>query len=106
MLPFWIVDADLRKGPLSLIRQKERPLFSKVDVISRKSSHIPRPVAAFIDLAQKYKCRRPRLTSRLTGWPGGGTRRGFTRTTSFDIEPREGRRAAGKLVELRDGIPG
>lgn len=67
MLPFWIVDADLRKGALSLIRQKERPLFSKLDLISRKSSYVPQPVAAFIELAQNYKCKKPRLTSRLPG---------------------------------------
>jgi DNA-binding transcriptional LysR family regulator len=66
LLPFWIVDADLRKGSLSIIRQRERPLFTKIDLVSRKSSYRPGPVDAFIGLARKFECKNPRLTSTST----------------------------------------
>jgi len=63
MLPLWSVDADLRRGALHLIRQRERPLVSKIVLVSRKSSYVPRPVNAFINLAQTFRFRRPRLRS-------------------------------------------
>ena len=55
LLPLWIVDADLRKGVLRLIHQQERPLFSKFDLLRRKSSYTPNPVASFIELTQKHR---------------------------------------------------
>ncbi|HYM08372.1 MAG TPA: LysR family transcriptional regulator substrate-binding protein [Terriglobales bacterium] len=64
MLPMWSVDTDLRRGALRLIRQRERPLFSKIVLVSRKSSYIPRPVGAFVKVAQSFECRSPHLRSR------------------------------------------
>ena len=55
LLPLWIVDADLKKGMLTLIHQRERPLFSKFDLLRRKSSYIPNPVASFIELTQTHR---------------------------------------------------
>ena len=64
LLPFWVVDADLRKGSLAMIRQRERPLLSKFDLLRRNSSYIPNPVAAFIELARTHPFKSPRLLSR------------------------------------------
>jgi DNA-binding transcriptional LysR family regulator len=61
MLPMWIVDADLRKGALSLIRQRERRLFSKVELASRKSNYRPGVVQAFVQVARTFQFRSPRL---------------------------------------------
>ena len=63
MLPLWAVDVDIRRGALTLIRQREQPLLSKVALVSRKSSYVPRPVQAFINMAQTFECRSPRLTT-------------------------------------------
>lgn len=64
MLPFWIVDADLQKGRLFLIRQREHPLFSKIVLVSRKASYVPKPIGAFLEMARNFECRHPRLTCR------------------------------------------
>jgi len=70
MLPMWIVDADLKRGGLSLIQQRERRLFSKVELASRKSNYLPGVVQAFIQLARSFQFRTPRLVSQLaTGVP-------------------------------------
>lgn len=63
MLPMWSVDSELRQGRLWLIRQAEPPLLSKVAWMRPESSFVPRPVQAFIALAQKAQWRAPRLTS-------------------------------------------
>ena len=55
LLPLWIVDADLRKGMLTLIHQRERPVFSKFDLLRRKSSYVPNSVASFIELTQTHR---------------------------------------------------
>jgi len=54
LLPFWIVHRDLRKGLLTMIHQRERPLFSKFELLRRTSNYIPKPVAAFIELGRDY----------------------------------------------------
>jgi len=69
MLPFWIVDADLRKGAFSLIRQQEHPLLSKLELVSRKSTYVPKPVKAFVEVAREFKCRSPHLTNPLGDAP-------------------------------------
>jgi DNA-binding transcriptional LysR family regulator len=63
MVPYWIVDADLRNGSLRIIRQKERPLLSRIDLVTRKCSYIPAPTARFAEMARGFKSRNPRLTS-------------------------------------------
>lgn len=64
MLPFWVVDQDLKEGHIFLIRQKERALFSKLDLVRRKSNYLPAPVAAFIAMTRTFEFKHPRLTSR------------------------------------------
>jgi len=63
MLPFWAVDADIRKGALSLIRQQEPRLMTKIALVSRKRTYVSKPVAAFVEIARHIRCRNPRLTS-------------------------------------------
>ena len=55
LLPLWIVDADVRKGILTLIHQRERPVFSKFDLLRRKSSYVPNSVVSFIELTQTHR---------------------------------------------------
>jgi DNA-binding transcriptional LysR family regulator len=63
MLPMWIVDGDLKRGGLSLIRQCERRLFSKVELASRRSNYVPGVVRAFVEIARTFQFRTPRLIS-------------------------------------------
>jgi DNA-binding transcriptional LysR family regulator len=64
MLPMWIVDSDLKRGSLSLIRQREPRLFSKVELTSRRSNYVPSAVQAFVQLARTFEFRTPRLISQ------------------------------------------
>jgi LysR family transcriptional regulator, transcription activator of glutamate synthase operon len=64
MLPLWAVDADLKNKTLSLIRQYEPPLCAKIALVTRKLSHVPQPVAAFMEVARHWKWKHARLTSR------------------------------------------
>lgn len=72
MLPMWIVDGDLRRGGLALIRQRERRLFSKVELASRKSNYVSSAVEAFVRVARTFQFRTPRLVSQ-PGLPGTAT---------------------------------
>jgi DNA-binding transcriptional LysR family regulator len=63
MLPMWIVDRDLKRGGLSLIRQRERRLISKVELASRRSNYVPGVVRAFVQVARTFRFRTPRLVS-------------------------------------------
>jgi DNA-binding transcriptional LysR family regulator len=72
MLPMWIVDGDLKRGGLSLIRQRERRLFSRVELAARKSNYVPAAVQAFVQMARTFQFRTPRLVSQ----PGTGSRGG------------------------------
>ena len=64
LLPFWIVHRELKKGSLTMIRQRERALFSKFELIRRKSSYIAGPIAAFIDMARAHSFKSLCLTGR------------------------------------------
>ena len=64
MLPMWIVDEDLKRRKLSLIRQRERRLLSKVELASRKSNYVPSAVQSFVQLARAFEFRTPRLISQ------------------------------------------
>lgn len=64
LLPFWIVNADLRKGMLAMIRQRERPLFSKFDLVKRRSSYTASAIAAFIELSRTYSFKNLCLPNR------------------------------------------
>ncbi len=65
MLPMWIVDKDLRQGRLTLIRQAEPPLRSKIALISRRASYMPQAVQAFIGQARKIEWKNPRLVTAM-----------------------------------------
>lgn len=64
MLPMWIADADLKKGTLSIIRQRERRLLSTVELASRRSNYVPPAVQAFTKVARTFQFRSPRLIYR------------------------------------------
>lgn len=66
MLPMWTVGADLRRRELILIRQRERPLLSKLALLSRKSSYVSKPVRSFIEMAREFEGKNLRLTRRLS----------------------------------------
>lgn len=61
MLPMWVVDEEIKRGLLSVIRQRERPLVSHLELVSRKTNVLSSAVHAFIDTARHYACRSPRL---------------------------------------------
>ncbi len=69
MLPMWIVDQDLKRGRLTLIRQREPGLRSKLALISRRVAHVPQPVHAFIEEALKLEWKNPRLTAAAARVP-------------------------------------
>ena len=64
MLPIWIVDNDLKLGHLTLIRQAEPPLCSKVALVSRRSGYVPRAVQSFIEQARSVVWTNPRLVMK------------------------------------------
>jgi DNA-binding transcriptional LysR family regulator len=63
-LPMWVVDAELRSKALFLVRQKERPLIGQIALVRRKTGYLPRPVAAFVDLAKGWSWKNVRLRHR------------------------------------------
>ncbi len=63
MLPMWIVDKELKQGRLTLIRQEEPALISKIALISRRSAYAPRAVQAFIADARQLQWKSPRLVA-------------------------------------------
>lgn len=66
MLPLWVVDRDVREGRLNIIPLAEPPLYSKIALIRRKSSYVPRPIEGFISMARSLAPNSLRL---LTGHP-------------------------------------
>ncbi|MBV8830223.1 MAG: LysR family transcriptional regulator [Acidobacteriaceae bacterium] len=64
MLPYWIVDDDLRTRRLRLIRQREQPLISRMDLLTRAEGYTPPAVAAFAKLAREFHFIKPRLRSQ------------------------------------------
>ncbi len=61
MLPMWVVEKDLKEGRLSLIRQAEPPLYSKIALVRRRSVYLPQPVQAFIDTARSLEEKSLRM---------------------------------------------
>jgi DNA-binding transcriptional LysR family regulator len=61
ILPYWVVEKDVKEGHLSLIRQKEPPLLSKLALVRRKQSFVPQPVQAFINAARNLDAGHLRL---------------------------------------------
>lgn len=70
MLPMWIVDQDLKAGRLTLVRQKEPPLFSKIALLSRRSTHVPLSVQEFVAQARKLEWKNPRLAAAVVRTAG------------------------------------
>ena len=61
LLPYWVVQRDIKERRLTLIRPSEPPLHSKIVLVRRKSAFVPRPVQAFIDSARTLDARDLRL---------------------------------------------
>lgn len=61
MLPLWVIDKDLKDRNLTLIRQVEPPLCSKLALVRRRRSFVPRPVQAFIAAARSLEPKQLRL---------------------------------------------
>jgi LysR family transcriptional regulator, low CO2-responsive transcriptional regulator len=62
ILPVWTVDADIRQHRLQWIRMKERPVVSRLALVSRKARYVPAAVEAFIDGSRHVDWKSPRLT--------------------------------------------
>jgi DNA-binding transcriptional LysR family regulator len=67
MLPVWVVEKDVKEGRLSLIRQAEPPLYSKIALVRRKSTYLPQPVQAFIASARSLQEKNLRLLTASAG---------------------------------------
>jgi DNA-binding transcriptional LysR family regulator len=63
-LPMWIVNPELKDKKLFLIRQRERPLYGKIALVTRSAGYIPQPVAAFLDIARNWNWSDTPLTTR------------------------------------------
>jgi DNA-binding transcriptional LysR family regulator len=64
MLPYWIVDAELRTRELRIIRQTEHPLISRMDLITRASGYIPPAISAFAKMTRELRFSKPRFVSQ------------------------------------------
>ncbi len=62
MLPLWIIDAELQKKELSSVSQREPSLYSRIELVQRKSKFTTAAVSAFVKLASDFEFRSPRLT--------------------------------------------
>lgn len=70
ILPMWVIDSEIRKKSLFLIRQEERPLIAKFALVTRQDSYVPQPVHAFIDVARNWNWKKVRLMSPERGSKG------------------------------------
>ena len=61
MLPVWVVDRDVKERRLTLIRQAEPPLYSKIALVRRKSKFVSRPVEACLATARHLEAKDLRL---------------------------------------------
>jgi DNA-binding transcriptional LysR family regulator len=61
ILPVWVVNRDIKERRLSLIRPVGLPLYSKIELVRRKSGFVPRPVNAFVEAARTLDPRHLRL---------------------------------------------
>lgn len=52
LLPLWAVEKEVKNGTLWLIKQRERPLYLKIVLATRKRRYAPPTVRAFIELVQ------------------------------------------------------
>lgn len=61
LLPFWVVQRDIKERRLTLLRTAEPAPRSKIALVRRKSAFVARPVQAFIDSARHLDARDLRL---------------------------------------------
>ncbi len=55
MLPLWTVADDLKSGVLMRIRQKEKKLCARVELVRAKGRYLAHPVMAFSEMARNPK---------------------------------------------------
>ena len=66
MLPYWSVCADLDRGTMHLVGQKDRKLDCQVVIVSRTKTSPSGPAGCFIEMARKFAPHRLRLAPRTT----------------------------------------
>jgi DNA-binding transcriptional LysR family regulator len=71
LLPLWVVHRDLKEKRLSPIHHSGPPLYSKIALVRRKASFVPRPVQAFVSTARSLE---PKSLRQLTTAPPRGHR--------------------------------
>jgi len=65
LLPLWSVSDDVRRGSLEIVRLDNRQLFSVTGLLYRKTSHVPMPVRALVEVAHQWKTWLPRADDVL-----------------------------------------
>lgn len=64
MLPMWTLKAELKDKTLSLIQQKEPPLFAKISLVTRRHIYRSKPLEGFVKLAQHWRWKDFHMTNR------------------------------------------
>ncbi|HVG18275.1 MAG TPA: LysR family transcriptional regulator [Blastocatellia bacterium] len=64
MLPMWTLKAELKDRTLSLIQQKEPPLFAKISLVTRRHIYRSKPLEGFVKLAQHWHWKEVYMTNR------------------------------------------
>ena len=65
LLPLWSVSDDVRRGSLRILRLHNRQLFTTTGLLYRKTSHLPMPVKALLEVAHQWKSWFPRAEDVL-----------------------------------------
>jgi DNA-binding transcriptional LysR family regulator len=58
LLPIWAVEREIQGGTLWLVKKRERPLFVKIGLATRKHRYVPPAVGALIDLVHSLDLGR------------------------------------------------
>ena len=64
MLPMWTLKVELKDRTLSLMQQKEPPLYAKISLITRSHSYRSKPLDGFVKLAQSWRWKDINLVNR------------------------------------------
>lgn len=65
LLPLWSVSEDVRRGTLRILRLQSKQLFTVTGLLYRKTSHLPMPLKALIEVAHQWKTWFPRAEDVL-----------------------------------------
>jgi DNA-binding transcriptional LysR family regulator len=65
LLPLWSVSEDVRRGSLGILRLESRQLFTVTGLIYRKTTHLPMPLRALLEVAHQWKTWFPRAEDVL-----------------------------------------